>query len=329
MFDTKQYKEIEGVNKSSLKDLLDDPYLYYLVYVVKEPTVAKKFLEKKSKQFLMGDLIDAFLTNEVAISENCYISKSEAPGEKTVEVINHIFKNLPVPDPNTELSDDLKVYDAQITKALEEVDFQRNWKIETRKEKIISGGSDYFKELFHAQTKQVIGVQTYNKARLIAELMKTYYETAIWCKNDEEYTYTQLALTTDYNGLKIKGLLDRLKFTGPDSAIITDYKSSATPQQFRKSWVDYEYGDQAVFYEGLVKAEWPQITNITTNFVVGFTEAYTDSHETDPNFYPRPMVYTMQEADYAHSRESIRNKLNFRLKCEQLGWDFAKIRASA
>lgn len=328
MFDTKEYKVLEGVNQSSLKVLMTDPYQYYLLFVAKDPLALKSYEKSKRKKFIMGDLVDAFITDETSINQYCYISSSEAPGEKTAEVVDYIFKNLPTPEPGQNpLTDNLKDYPLLVEEALSKIDFQTNWKMPTRVEKITSGGDKYFKSLFHAQDKEVIGIETYNKAKIVSDIMKEHPHTASYCAKGE-FSYFQVPLVAEYLGMKIKGLLDRLKFIDAKTAEIVDYKTAANPKTFRQSWSEYEYGDQAVFYEGLVKFNYPQINLLPTKFVVGFHEAYTNEHETNPIYYPRPIVYTMNEADYAHSLASIKAKLEYRLECEKLAWDFDKIQSS-
>ena len=299
MFDTKEYKTLEGLSKSALSDLLNDPYLFYLINVKQDEKVRKEYLDKKTKSTIMGDLVDAFLTNPKSIPEHCVVSTASA-GESLEEVLKHVFnKIISTPDLSmTNTNGDLRElsdFDTQVADTLSVVSYYNNWKMETRVKDVITKGGAYFKEMAMSMGKQIIPMVTYTTAQIVSENMKAHKSTRQYCVPDDEYI-DQLALQGEAEGVKLKGLLDRVIFKPGKVIQPLDFKTSQHPERFIKSYMDYQYFKQGGMYDTLLRQNYPEHTILPFKFVVGFTEAYIGDGS-ESKYYPMSAVYTMTEAD--------------------------------
>lgn len=339
MFDTSEYKALEGVNKSSLRELYTDPYLYHKLHVQKDKVLIEKYLEKKSKYTLMGDLVDALLSDEKSLTNFCYVSKAGKIGDGMKDVVQFVFDKLraTITTTSVQVSEKLEDYKMFIEEAVAKVEYQANWKMETRVNKVVEQGSAYFSELFYSLSKTIISIESYMKAMTIKDVMMGDPITAQQCRVNEN-SFTQVALQGTYKGLKIKGLLDRMEFytMGNNTIQPVDFKTARDPITFRESFRKYGYPKQGLFYSLLIKENYPDFTVLPFKFAIGYTEAYTTEYETEGTNYPRPSVYTMNKTDYDFAKNGgidkygqeyvgLYQELDFLIDCQEKNWDFTKI----
>lgn len=308
MFDTKDYKSMEGVSNSMMRYIDEDPYLFYLLFVQPVPEIVKSKLETKKPHILLGDVVDAFLTDPQSIYSNCHIFSSVV-GEKLEPILLDIYERVKdKPESQFAANHDISAYPDLLDDALSRFDYYNNWKLETRRKDVIDKGTSYFKELFEARGKFPLSVEVYNKGNVISKLMMEYHTTRPYCDKEAKHlscpnwkedhdieVIDQLALAGKYGDFVIKGLLDRVLINHTLKEIQPiDFKTSKG--DFENSYYNYRYYRQGGLYTVLLKAKFPDYRIRNFKFVVGYTECYS-INESNELHYPKPQVFEMPKAD--------------------------------
>lgn len=246
----KSYRESPAINQSTLKDLQ-----YGLVNFLK-----KQAEEGPVASFEVGSAVDCILTApEGSFSEEYYISSLEKkPTEVEMDIISIVFEMaLEQGNPLENFVD----YRQYIEKAILEVGWQPNWKIETRVDKISNSTicQEYFEDLKNSVGKTVLSVRQYeNIAKVVDSLKenertKNYFDRKIIEESQEILFLYQVPIYFKFGGQDCKALPDIVTMKLEDGKIteilISDLKTtSKSTTEFFDSVIKYRYDIQASWY---------------------------------------------------------------------------------
>jgi hypothetical protein len=218
------YREMRGLNQSSLKKILVSPQEYL-------KAINKQEDEATPEHFLFGTVVDIMLTG----------SKDEFD-EKFVKIPDETKCS----DAVKAIVDDVANF-AQVevlTDAREEIliicnnnNYQSNWKDDTRIDKIIKEGSEYFDLLKSIAGKTPITESEYAKAVNAVMALKADKYTQMYTRKQKDVEYLdKFIVCFGYEGEEIKGELDRV--------VINHKLKTITPIDFKttgKSMLGFNY----------------------------------------------------------------------------------------
>lgn len=269
--DIDDYFERPEVNQSSLKDLRDglDAFL---------ASIAKKRKDKEENKptpdhFLIGGAVDLILTGEEgAFEDQYYVSTLEKkPSDVEISIIESVFHELAsnnvINDLNFEDCPDAILAAANEVKHPDgKIGWQNNWKAETRINKLIIAGTDYFEDLKNSFGMKILTSEMKNKIDTIVNSLrknnktKKYFNRKLQAEQESMDFYYQLPIYFSYEGIECKALMDLVVVHKDKNGNITkiepiDLKTmSGNTLQFIGKIKTLRYDIQAAWYtEALIK----------------------------------------------------------------------------
>ena len=255
------YKEIQALNQSILKKILYSPAEF------KKAQERQNNEESTQDYFVFGTMVDIMLTGSKTEFDEKFIKVSEDvyPSDSVARVINGIFSEI-----MDEYQEDLNFFslDAYTDKILQHCkyqDYYSNLKDETRVNKILTAGADYFMLLQNSVGKTIVTDIEYAKAVNCVmalksdEFTKKYSDKNYSKHSKEDLEYLdKVVITFEFEGLSFKGELDRVVLDH-DRKVITpiDFKTtSKNINGFKHEFWKYRYDFQAAVYRyGLAKQD--------------------------------------------------------------------------
>jgi hypothetical protein len=232
------YREMRGLNQSSLKKILVSPQEYL-------KAINKQEDEATPEHFLFGTVVDIMLTG----------SKDEFD-EKFVKIPDETKCS----DAVKAIVDDVANF-AQVevlTDAREEIliicnnnNYQSNWKDDTRIDKIIKEGSEYFDLLKSIAGKTPITESEYAKAVNAVMALKADKYTQMYTRKQKDVEYLdKFIVCFGYEGEEIKGELDRVVINHKTKTITPiDFKTTGKSMLgFNYDFWQFRYDFQAAVY---------------------------------------------------------------------------------
>ena len=253
----KEYREHPGINQSTLKNLQNG---------------LAEFLRKEQeagpvKSFEIGSAVDCLLTApEGTFEQEFYVSILEKkPSETEMSIVQMVFDQLQtsVYEENIKLSDCTSL----IQDAIETVNWQPNWKIETRIQKIAENPScqEYFEDLKQGQGKTILSSSQYLEVMKVVESLKEnpvtgkYFDRETLEKEENLIVLYQVPIYFKYEGHQCKTLPDLMFLTINDkreilNIEILDLKTTSRPTlEFPSAINSFRYDIQAAFYQETVR----------------------------------------------------------------------------
>lgn len=249
------YKTISALNQSTLKQILVSPRSYV---EAKERQLAR--IESTEQHFVFGSLVDMMLTESKEDFDKKYAVVPDDTGVS--ETIAKIVKGVYDEKNN---SDDLawgalEDYPEEILQYCNYELYQSRWKDETRINKIVEQGSQYFEVLKNCGTRTIITESEYAKAVNCVMALRTDKYTSKYCQkksNDPDIEIIDKHVVVfEHEGLEFKGELDRIIVNHKEKTITPiDFKTtSKSVLNFENSFWHFRYDFQAAVYTlGLTK----------------------------------------------------------------------------
>jgi hypothetical protein len=257
-----EYFQSDALSQSSLKGLLGD-----IDSFLSNQQNEDELFYKEKGNLIIGSAVDTILTGEEGqFDEEYYVSQIEnKPSEIEMSIIQMVFADVVDSYTDKQIEEEgfeaLSQYPGSIQAAVEEHGWQSRWKMETRVNKIIEVGSEYFDDLKRAYGKQIISEQDRLLIQDIVESLRTnprtkdYFDRGRFMRTTEVDVYYQLPIYFKYKGIDCKALLDMvIVFKNPDTKAIeaiqpidlkTMYGSTFT---FINSLKRFRYDIQAAWY---------------------------------------------------------------------------------
>ena len=249
------YRNLPGINQSILKKILTSPLEFKKAKEKQESAV-----QSTEEHFLFGTLVDLMLTSTKQEFDDKYVV---IPDEtKCSDAVKAIIDEVSLRCP-TETG--LEQCRNTILDFCNQNNYQANWKDDTRVDKIIKEGSEYFELLKSIADKTPVVQSEYSKAvNCVAALKADPYTKPYVDK--KFYTNQKIAgvqildkviISFTHSGVLIKGELDRV-IVNPNTKEITpiDFKTtSKSINGFKYEFWKYRYDFQAaVYYKGILES---------------------------------------------------------------------------
>lgn len=240
-------------------------------------TKAKQYQEEEENEdgvdkehLLIGSAVDCILTGEEGRFDDIYYISdlSKRPSDTEMTIINRVFNTCLVAyqDQEIPLLADLKEI---IQEALDFNEYQMRWKPETRLEKAIAFGTEYFESLKLAIGKKVLAADQYQTVMGIVNSLREnprtgkYFDRNSLSLEKNIDVYYQLPIFFKYKGKDCKALLDILLVFKDDEGNILhvqpiDLKTTGNHTiYFPSSIKSFRYDIQAAFYTEALKSKFP------------------------------------------------------------------------
>ena len=255
-----EYREIVALNQSTLKKILISPKEYLKSVNQMETSTGE--------HFVFGTVVDLMLTsNKEEFDEKFIVLPNKISISDTVKTIvdginrDLIEKNINVDTLYDDACSNIILQNCQY------LNYQANWKADTRVNKIQELGDNYFKFLKKANNRQVVNEDDYNKAVLCVSALKQdpytkpYVDSRMYKDKDTDDVEfkNKVVVQFNYMDLEFKGELDRVVINHTKKLIIPiDFKTtSKSILGFNYDFWKYRYDFQAATYRlGLEKESW-------------------------------------------------------------------------
>lgn len=266
--------------------------------------------DEQSDPMDIGSLIDAILLDPDELKRYYVVTDLKAKG-KVKDVVDEVWKlccNSPSQHEGENSSLELNDYKDHIIKAISIHEYQANWKLETRIEKIKSEGSAYFEQLQEAKGMHMVSLESWNIAHSVVEDIKTdpYASDIVkWLKGEDVPDHIEikkkLKLKGEFEGVEMKGELDFVVINTQNKEIIPwDLKSPKSHANFRMSYRSKKYGRQGSYYSELLRQNYSGYKIQPFTFLV-VPVARNNNMPLEAK-YELPEVYEMMPAElFIHS----------------------------
>ena len=196
------YFASKSMNQSYLKELLkgvdnireDEKVLYY---------------EEKG-HFVIGSAVDIWLTQgKENFNNQHYVFGGTKPSDTIMSIVQMVFDRSIFDEqvPDGELMD----YRESVIETIDFHNYQANWKLETRVNKIYESGTEYFEQLKLAYGKQILSKVEMDLVYSIVMSFETGKYTAKYFQDQKNVDkYHQVGIYFNYEGLECKALLDKI-----------------------------------------------------------------------------------------------------------------------
>lgn len=316
-----------GISQTAIKDWLS-----------KSPSKWKKIwidgaqdIDKPDSTFIFGSLVDTLLFTPKLMENRFFIGSDELPSKAianiTTKCYEYIIKeNRDLKARENQLHDYQEIplnfrkavdqigsdfvftyADAYKEKPEDKSGWQMNWKKETRLEKIIEQGSEYFEFLVKANGKKVISNKMNAEALELKEILLKnsdvykYFneEEGVELRFQQEF-FLNFPLRDNVSTIPVKGALDILRIDHNEKTIqIIDFKTTVSAYHFKSSIRKYGYDLQLSFYDALLRlwcSQDPQ-SGICDYTIIAPINIAIDANEKIPYIYEYSFV------DLAFARE--------------------------
>lgn len=207
-------------------------------------------VEKKDSDSLrFGSLVDCLLTSPEELEDRFVISDFEKPSFTITKILDQIW------DLSNKKESDIKLIPASLLlKVLNQENYRPNWGNEARIRDLLKYGSEYFSLLFLCKDKILVNQEDFDHAQGCVDVLKKHPYTKKYFEDNPFNTVRedcyQLKFTSTYNGIKIRGIFDKVIVDHKEKVIIPiDLKTTGKSEEsFQDSVVAWNYYIQAEMY---------------------------------------------------------------------------------
>jgi hypothetical protein len=246
-----EYRQLPGVNQSSLKKILVSPQSY--LQAVKSQAEPD---DDKEDHFVFGGVLDVMLVGNKEEFDRQYVKiPDDTKCSDTIKsIISTVYNSVTVEEKLP-----LSNYSDTILSVAREQGYQDKYKDDTLIATVIKQGEDYFKLLSKIAGKTPVTETDYAKAvsckmALIADKFTNPYVKA----GKEIEFLNRFVIQFEYEGVNIKGELDRVIINHKQKTVTPlDFKSTGkSVYTFKYDFFKYRYDFQAAVYrQGLFNDE--------------------------------------------------------------------------
>lgn len=262
-----EYRENSAIGQSQLKKLLIgmDEFL-------------KEDEDKKSIPMIIGSAVDTMLTgNEEDFDNLFHVTHFTKPSDLVAAILETVYNRV-----NDKLSD-LESNIPLLEEAIIDFNYQNNWKMETKVNKLLEF-SGYYEELQLSENKTVLSEEQFSIVKNVVESLSTNPITSKYLSRNQKSNvdmYLQLPIFWNYKDVSCKSLLDIvLVMKNKDEEIFNilpiDIKTcSGRTVDFLSSLKMRRYDIQAASYSLAVAKRFNVDPSIVDNFLF-IVESTTD-----------------------------------------------------
>lgn len=215
--------------------------------------ISHLFDKVESPSLLFGSIVDTLLTDGNEEFNKRFLVASFPPIPDSQIAVVKALKSKQVS------IDFDKIPDSVILETCLELNFQNNWKPETRVKVIKENGRDYFNLLTMAENKVVIESQMYLDAMECVRTLRESPSTSYYFSKDNPFDDVerlyQLKFKGEYKGIPLRCMADLIIVDHKNKTIIPcDLKTSFKPEhRFYKSFIEWGYWIQAQLYWEIIR----------------------------------------------------------------------------
>lgn len=215
------------------------------------PTLFDKI---ETPSLLFGSLVDTLITGSQEEFDNRFIV-AEFPelADSRIKVIQEIFNN-------THGAASTGIPDSTFNEAIEKLQFQMNWRPETRIKVIRECGQEYYDLLCVSSDKKIVNNDMYNDAVQCVNVLRSSPATkTLFSPNDPfddtEQRFYQLKFKGEFEGIPLRCMADELYIHHGYKCIVPiDLKTSSHKEwDFGRSFIEWRYMIQAQLYWYLIR----------------------------------------------------------------------------
>lgn len=204
----------------------------------------------------LGGLVDTIITGSKEEFDNLYyVSTSGSIGEKEQQIVKMLFnafKEVYASFSTIPYNDVLDVVNS--------VEFQKNWRDDTRVRVIRERCSYYYNLLSKAEGKTIIDINTYNTACAMVQALRNSFATKHYFADNKPDSpiqrYYQLKFKNTFEGIAYRIMADLIVVDYENKKVIpVDLKTSShTEWNFKDSFLTYNYMIQSRLYWRNIRA---------------------------------------------------------------------------
>ena len=237
------YREMRGLNQSSLKKILVSPQEYL-------KAVNKQEEEATPEHFLFGTVVDIMLTGSKDEFDEKFVKIPDETkcSEAVKKIVDEVAGDILM---SNVIEYSLDNYRNKILEYCNYNNYQGNWKDDTRIDKIIKEGSEYFDLLKSIAGKTSITESEYAKAVNAVMALKADKYTQMYTRKQKDVEYwDKFIICFGYEGEEIKGELDRVAINHKTKTITPiDFKTTGKSiLGFNYDFWQFRYDFQAAVY---------------------------------------------------------------------------------
>lgn len=189
-----EYRQSSALGQSQLKKLL-----------VGMDEFLKEDTEKQSLPMIIGSAVDTILTgNEEDFDNLFHVTSFSKPSDLVASIIETVYNR--VNDKNSDLESNIPL----LEEAIIDFNYQNNWKMETKVNKLLEF-SGYYQELQLSENKTVLSEEQKTLVDNIVDSLRTNPVTSKYFSRlptNNVDVYLQLPIYWDYRDVHCKSLLD-------------------------------------------------------------------------------------------------------------------------
>jgi len=262
----KAYTADPAISNSDLTMFENDIQLYHQIKILGQERV-----EKSSQVQTIGTVLDELLTDHENFDSKFFIMQPHQAIGRISEVVEAYHQSLL--DDKVEDFNQLEYLNNDEFKRLERIitnlEYQVNWKMDTKIASIVTKGSFYFKQISLLAKGKVTIEESVKQFcdSLISNAADNPYTKEIIHKLKTKAVITKPVLTGRYKNLQTKGELD---FIDINENVITPWEIKTTESHagFISSFESFNYDRQASYYRQLIKENYPDYYILPTKFLV-------------------------------------------------------------
>lgn len=194
-----------------------------------------------------GSLVDTILTAPEEFDDKFYVADIDKFSDTIRKIVEDLF--------NPEIESIGLIDDATILMVLDNYQYQTNWKSQTRIDKVVALGEDYYTVLRYSTDKIVISPKEFEEAQQCVMTLKTHpFTYQIFDCNEDEEIFYQLKFKHTSGQINVRIMTDVIKVNHKEKWIQPyDLKTTGkNEEEFEKSFVDWNYWIQSGMYARVI-----------------------------------------------------------------------------
>lgn len=248
------YKEIGGVNQSTLKKILLHPSEYLKAVDKQEGE------DSDEAHFVLGKLVDLMMYDPDKINKTFLITDLPEIGDKQKSIAHSIMETMQLEDIKF-IDQDSPASRAVVLEACNMHDYYGNWKDATRIDRIFKDAANYINTLARSKNKIIVSQDLNYKALNCKASLQSDFRTRKYFpgKFEKEFVidkskdvqfFKHFIVQYEYRGLELKGELDEVVINHKKKQIIpADLKTLGRKiYQFKSQFWKLRYDFQAATY---------------------------------------------------------------------------------
>jgi hypothetical protein len=321
------YNNVNALRFSTLKLIADSVKSFRArrsedeLLFASDEDVNEETIGKRKKHFLLGGLVDLFLTEPIKFDNDYAIYTGKTVGGKSEMILSSLA--VDEVDINNIDAEDLKTF-------CHSMEYYTNWGNGESHRKELLKSKEYYDFLIESKGKTIVTSDIVQQAQAIeynimnGRYTGKYLREVTEVNNVDVQVYPQFALFGVINGINYKGKLDYLVHDVVNNTItIVDVKTTFIHSKyFPRQMEKLLYGQQLVGYYELVKYNYPNVP--TENIKIMFLVESTNVKQSSPMFYefslPTLDVYKYGDGRYIVGFDELMHKYKWHDETNE--WDY-------